>query len=181
MLRLSLRPLEVWSEEREEFLTIFKGGDVELEHSLYTVALWEAKHKKAFADRDGLTREELFDYIKECMCVTDGVPQEAWLSLTNGDIKKISEYLQDDACATKIYRHSDSRKPGKEETMTAELAYFYMAQFNIPFECEHWHFNRLMKLIDVAAIKSSPPQKMGKKASARYQHSLNMQRRAGRM
>lgn len=180
MLRLSLKPFDGWDDIHEEFVPISPGAEVELEHSLYTVSLWEADHKIPFAKKDGLDRAELLDYVKNYMCQTKDVPPEAWLSITNQDIEKIAAYLKDDACATKVYVHGDDGRPGRKETVTAELLYFYMAQFNIPFECEHWHFNRLMKMLNVAAIKSSPPKKMGKRASAQYQKGLNAKRRSGR-
>lgn len=176
MLKLFLRPIDVWDDKNEEFVTI-GGVEVELEHSLYTVSLWEQKHKKPFASLKGLERKELLDYISNMMCQTPNVPSTAWLTLTQEDVVKIQEYLNDPACATKVY-HSGTGAGGKKETMSAELIYFYMAQFNIPLEFEHWHLNRLMTLIDVAAVKNSPPRKMSQKESAMEQARLNAMRRA---
>lgn len=177
MLKLFLRPIEVWDDEHEEFITI-GGVEVELEHSLYTISLWEQKYKQPFADLRGLERKQLLDYISNMMCQTPDVPSTAWLTLTQDDVVAIQKYLDDAACATKIYRYGGSSPNEKSETMTAELIYFYMAQFNIPLEFEHWHLNRLMTLIDVAAVKNSPPKKMSQKEAASLQAKLNAQRRA---
>lgn len=177
MLKLSLRPIDVWDDENEEYITI-GGVEVELEHSLYTVSLWEQKHKKPFASLKGLERKELLDYISNMMCQTPNIPSTAWLTLTQEDVVKIQEYLNDPGCATKVYHFGAGANGGKKETMSAELIYFYMAQFNIPLEFEHWHLNRLMTLIDVAAVKNSPPRKMGKREAAMEHARLNEMRRA---
>lgn len=177
MLRLSLRQLEVWDEKEEVFRRIGKDVDVELEHSLYTISIFEQKHRKAFANGKGLSAEELMDYVKTCMCLTPDVPDQAWLSLTQKDVQKITEYIEDPACATTIKR-TDVTGGRRGSTVTAELIYFYMAQFNIPLEFEHWHLNRLMTLIEVAAIKSAPPKKMNKRDAARQQAALNAKRLA---
>lgn len=178
MLRLSLRQLEVWDEKEEIFKRIGEDIDVELEHSLYSISLFEAKYKKAFANLKGLSGPELLDYIKTCMCLTMNVPDQAWLSLTNAHIKQIADYIDDKACATTIHRIGQEGASRTKQTITAEVIYFYMAQFNIPFECERWHLNKLMTLIEVAAIKSSPPKKMSKREAAARQASLNAKRLA---
>lgn len=170
MLRLSLPKLETWNKDTEEF-EIIGGGEIELEHSLYTVAAWEAKWKKPFADRRGLKHEEFLDYIMNFMCQTKNVSKEVWLSLTNKEIKQISNYMEDPMTATTVKHQNGSH--GKRTIVTSELIYFYMSQFGIPFECEHWHLNRLMTLIDVCAAKNTPPKKMSKADAARQQAAQN--------
>lgn len=176
MLKLFLPKLDVWDEKAEEFKE-FGGIQVELEHSLYTISQWESKWKIPFANTKGLTREQLLDYIMNFMCQTPDVPTNAWLAMSQKELQTISDYLEDPACATTIksrpYGHG-----GKKEVVSAELIYFYMTQFGIPFECERWHLNKLMKLIDVCAIKNAPPKKMGRKEAAIQQAQLNAARRA---
>lgn len=182
MLHLSLRPTkEYWNDETERFESP-PSYEVDLEHSLYTIAIFEQRNGVAFASKRGLEKDKLLDYIVNCMCRTPDVPLDAWLNLTDTDIKAITAYMEEEACATRIYRMGaeDGPKRGRHETVTAEILYFYMAQFNFPLEFEHWHLNRLMKLIDVAAIKSSPPKKMSKRESAKWQKAQNARRRKGR-
>lgn len=176
MLKLFLSPHEAWDEKAEEFRMV-GGMEVELEHSLYTVSLWESKWKKPFADKKSLGRRELLDYIVNCMCQTPDVPKTAWLTISQDDIQKVKEYMEDSACATTVH-HSPGQRGGRKETVTAELLYFYMAQFNIPLEFQHWHLNRLMTLIDVAAVKNSPPKKMAAKDAAAQWAKVNAERRA---
>lgn len=178
MLRLSLPTYELWNPEKEIFETV---GNVvvDLEHSLYTISGWEMKWKVPFAGQKGLTHEQLFDYIINFMCQTPDIPTKTWLSVDQKTIKEISDYMEDPMTATTISRHYAGKKVGgRHETVTSELIYFYMAQFGIPFECEHWHLNRLMMLINVCAVKNSPTKKMGKGEAAALQRRLNAERRA---
>lgn len=178
MLRLSLPRREIWNEKTEEF--DFIGGEtVELEYSLYTVAAWEAKWKISFANKNGLTREQLLDYIMNFMCQTPDIPAMSWAMIDQEFITKIQEYMEDSQTATTFHRHENAgRVSKKNQIVTAELIYFYMAQFNIPLEFEHWHFNRLMTLIDVCAVKNSPPKKMSKREAAQAQRAQNEALRA---
>ena len=53
-----------------------------------------------------------------------------------------------------------------------------MTALNIPFECEKWHFNRLLTLINVCSQKNAPPKKMSKDDVRRRYAELNAKRRA---
>lgn len=178
MLKLSLPKQETWNEETEEFEMI-GGREVELEHSLYTISGWEAKWKKAFSNRKGLQHDEFLDYIMNFMCQTRDLPQEAWLTITQNELKQILAYIDDPMTATTIKNQNRSKK--SKTFVTSELIYYYMSQFGIPFECEHWHLNRLMILLDVCSSKSSPPKKMSKADAAKAQAAQNaaMRKRFG--
>lgn len=177
MLKLSLPKLDVWNPDKEVFEDL-GSITVELEHSLYTIAGWESKWKKPFANNKGLAHEEFIDYIMNFMCQTPNVPKTAWLSLNQESIQKVNEYIEDPSTATTIKRNNFRPKGSRREIVTAELIYYYMTQLNIPFECEHWHLNRLMTLIEVGLIKSSPPKKMGRREAAALQAKQNAEMRA---
>ena len=97
--------------------------------------------------------------------------------LTTENYKKINDYIAAPMTAT-TFRENGGAPRGNREIMTAEVIYFYMISFGIPFECEKWHINRLLTLIRVCSIKNSPSKKMSKSAAAKQQRALNAQRRA---
>lgn len=71
--------------------------------------------------------------------------------------------------------------PGRDtnnDTMTSELIYYYMFSAQIPIECEKWHLNRLIKLIEIFGVKNQTPKKMNKSDLLNRNRSLNAQRRA---
>lgn len=177
MLKLSLPKLDVWDDKTEEFKEL-GGQTIELEHSLYTVAAWEAKWKVAFANKKGLTREQLLDYITNFMCQTPDVPKSAWLTINQPTFEKIRDYMEDSQTATTVKKLQSQIGANRRETITAELIYFYMTQFNIPPQYEHWHLNRLLTLLDVCAAKSAPPKKMGRREAAQMQAAQNAALRA---
>ena len=67
---------------------------------------------------------------------------------------------------------------GREEIVTSELIYFWMVTFNIPFECETWHLNRLFALIRICNLKNANPKKMSKNEIAMRNRELNAKRKA---
>ena len=174
MLRILVSSEEVYNEETQEFSK--SGGFVlEMEHSLLTLSKWESKFQKPFLAQSEKSTEEVLSYIY-MMILTPDVPEEVLSELSDENVKEIKDYIESNQSATTFY---DTRQaPGKKETITSELIYYWMLSFNIPFECEHWHLNRLFALIRICGIKNSSDKKMSRKESAAYNKALNDQRRA---
>lgn len=177
MFRLLLPRTETWNEETEEFVT-YGGVEIELEHSLYTVSLWEQRWMKPFFGRKSLGRKELMYYIISCMCQTKGVKKEDWLMLTTKNIKEITDYMANAGCATTLNPRKSNKAPSRNRPQTAEVIYAEMFHFGIPMECEHWHINRLLTLIGVCADLETPPTKMSKGEALAQQKLQNERMRA---
>lgn len=164
---------EGWDEKRQEFVEP-KTQTLQLEHSLVSLRKWESKWCKAFLSKKEKTLEETVDYIK-CMTLTQNVNPETYNYLTKKHIDQINEYISAPMTATYFYEEKTSGQ--KQETVTAELIYYWMIALQIPFECQKWHLNQLMALIKVCNIKNSPPKKMSRQAMASRNAALNEARR----
>lgn len=150
---------------------------VTLEHSLISISKWEAKWHKAYLANNQKTEEEVIDYIR-CMLITNVTDENVMRALVSDRniINKILAYIQDPMTATVT---NNKGQKASRETVTNELIYCWMVSLKIPFEpCEKWHLNRLMKLIEVCAIKNTPPKKMSKSDLMRRNSALNAKRRA---
>ena len=175
MLSITIPSVEMWDEERQEFISR-EERTLHLEHSLVSLAKWEAKWNKSFlANAEKLTGEETLYYIK-CMTITKNVPDEVYSALTQKNLEEIKEYIGAPMTATTV---NDIQKRGGNsgELVTAELIYYWMIALTIPFECEKWHLNRLIMLIKVCEAKNQPAKKMSQRDIMRQNSSVNAARR----
>lgn len=177
MLQITIEGGEVFDEKTQEFHG-FNTTTINLEHSLVSVSKWESKWKKPFLNRDvNKTSEELLDYIR-CMTITQNVDPYAYYKISNKDIHRIRDYIEDSMTATTFSSLGDVKTTGKKQIITSELIYYWMIALNIPMECQKWHLNRLLTLIRVCEIKSTPQKKMSKSEAASMRAKLNAERRA---
>lgn len=177
MLEITIDEQELFDNSIQEFVTV-KRQTLRLEHSLVSLSKWESKWHKPFYSKQEKTTEETIDYIK-CMTLTQNVdPVVYTYGLSQKNLDEIDKYILDSATATTITEHGSSSKGRiNGEIVTAELVYYWMIAFNIPFECQKWHLNRLITLIKLCSIKNSPSKKMSKKETASYYAQLNESRR----
>ena len=175
-LSITIPAGEVWDELTGEFTEIKKPVKLQLEHSLISVSKWESKYHKPFIGNSRTppkTNAELVNYIK-CMTITPNVDEDVYKLLTPEIIKKVSDYINNPMTATTITKTNNKVDLS---IITSEIIYYWMTQFNIPFECEKWHLNRLIMLIQVCGEKSQPPKKMPKGKAISNRKALNAARR----
>ena len=173
MLQITIPAVEQWDEEKQEFVNT-KEQTLQLEHSLISLSKWESKWCKAFLTKEEKTFEETLDYIK-CMTLTKNVDPNVYNYLTNKNIEEINSYIE--APMTATYFSQDKSGRVSREQVTAELIYYWMIAFNIPFECQKWHLNRLLTLIKVCNVKNTPPKKRSAKEIMSQNAALNAARR----
>ena len=110
------------------------------------------------------------------MTLTKNVNPYTYFAIPNGELIRIKNYIEDPMTATTF---SDTNEKGrKNEIITAEIIYWEMDQLNIPLDWEKRHFNQLLTLIKVSAIKNAPPKKMSRGEIAMQNKALNAARRA---
>lgn len=174
MLRIIIEGDEVFNDETQTFDTI---NDVvfDLEHSLISLSKWESEYQKPFLSPGAKTSEEIFGYLK-AMVVTPNLDPDVLYDCSQDNIDKIQKYIDSSQSATTFGVMPDRRGPG--EVITSELIYYWLVSFNIPFECQYWHLNRLFSLIRICNIKSGKPRKMSRNDIAQRNRDLNAQRRA---
>ena len=173
MLQVNIPATEYYDEANNEFILI-EPRTIQVEHSLISISKWEAKWNKPFMGKEEKTPEEVLDYIR-CMTITQNVDPLVYRALPASEINKIKDYINAPMTATWF---NDRNKRPSNKVITSELIYYYMVANEIPFECEKWHFNRLLTLIRICGEKNQPAKKMSKREAMAQQRSLNAARRA---
>lgn len=173
MLRITIPEREYYDNVKQEFVYISEQKLI-LEHSLISISKWESKWKKPFLDKKEKTPEESMDYVR-CMSLSKDINELALRWLPPDAYKLINEYIEDSMTAT--WFSDRNQKPGNGPVITSELIYYWMVAFNIPFECEKWHLNRLLTLIKVCESKNAPKKKMKRKDIYARNTALNAARK----
>lgn len=174
MLNIFIKGRKIFHEKTSEFYNI-KDTHLKLEHSLISVSKWEEKYHKPFLSKDKKTIEETIDYIR-CMTLNNNVDDNVYDLLSDNDINRIIEYIDENRTATIIYDLSPNRKKSKK-IITSEWIYYEMIMFHIPPEYQKWHLSRLMALIEICDAENSPSKKMTEQETLAYYNKLNKQRK----
>jgi hypothetical protein len=149
--------------------------ELELEHCLLSLSKWEEEFEKPFLGPDEKSQEEVMGYVYH-MIFTPGVSRQDLSRLTRDDFLKVNQHIEGAHSATTFGEMPEKKSRG--EIITSELIYYWMVAFNIPFECERWHLNRLFALVRICNLKNQPEKKMSKHEIAQRNRMLNEQRKA---
>lgn len=180
MIKVFVPASEVYDEKTETFVSI-KECTLQLEHSLISLSRWEAIWEKPFLDDNvEKTNEMLTDYIR-CMALNSNVDERVYNLLTKEQIEQISNYINSKQTATWFSESPNNkfvkRKGIGSNVITSEIIYYLMTAYQIPFECQKWHLNRLITLIRVCEEKNKQPEKMTKSQIMERNRKLNEARR----
>mgnify|MGYP003571264016 CR=1 FL=1 len=157
------------------FLPGTKEQTITIEHSLVSISKWEAKWHKPYLTKDEKTTEEIIDYVR-CMTLTQNVDPNVYGNLRFAPelLEEISNYINQSMTATTF---SNRKQNISREIITSELIYYWMIYYGIPFECQKWHLNRLLTLINVCNVKNAPQKKMSRQELLANNRALNAARR----
>ena len=158
--------VEFFNNATQEFITVLEERSCEptkllLEHSLLSIKKWESKWHKPFISGEKLSAEEFVDYVR-CMTTNSIKDPSVYDCLIDEDAEKIQEYMDDPQSAWNL--KGEQEKGKVKARYTVEAVYYVMIQHGIPMECEKWHFNSLLALIDYCGFKGgSTPGAGGQK------------------
>jgi hypothetical protein len=158
MLKLTIEGDEYFNDDTQTFeetqTVVF-----ELEHSLLSVSKWESEYQKPFLSVTEKTVAEIFGYVK-AMVITPNPDLDVLYRCSQKNLDEVNAYIDSKQSATTFGDMPERR--GQGEVITSELIYYWVVSFNIPFECESWHLNRLFALIRICNLKNSKPKKIPK-------------------
>lgn len=171
MLRIHIPKTEYFDERDNTFVDV-PSAVLELEHSLVSLSKWESIYEIPFLSTVDKTDSQLIGYIK-AMTLND-VAEEVYFRLTTDETDQINKYIN--AKMTATWFSNTNQRPSRE-IITSEVIYYWMISLNIPMECETWHLNRLLTLIQVCNQKNAPKKKLSRAEIAQRNRQLNEQRR----
>jgi hypothetical protein len=178
MLTLTIEREELYNPEDETF--VFIGPmEVKLEHSLLSISKWESIWERPFLPNvftPEKTAAQLRSYT-ECMIIGRVPPPYVLHLICNRYDKEIADYISKKHTATTIQRAPGGKKQPLTRIITSEVIYYQMITFGIPLECEKWHFNRLLALLEVFIVKNSN-KKLSPSEAAAQRRAINQQRLA---
>lgn len=162
-----------FDERKNRFIEVER-TPIQLEHSLLSISRWESKWNRSFFNDGPKTDEEQLDYIV-CMTVNQNVNPMVYKVIPRNIRRQIQAYCSLPMTATTFGKEPPQKHSKK--IITSEIIYYWMISYNIPFECEKWHINRLMTLIRVCSIKNNPKKETKAEALKRTK-ATNAARRA---
>lgn len=175
MLQLRVILKEEFDEETNEFIE--ETWRLRLEHSLVSLSKWESKFEKPFLSNEEKSQEEIFAYI-QMMDLDEETPPEVFLKLSRDDYTAINEHIHGKKTAT--WFNKPEKKGPNRQTVTSELIYYWITSYEIPWEAQYWHLNRLFTLIEVfnEERKADESKSKTKNVNRKSAESIAAERRA---
>ena len=176
MLELKIEEKELYHQETNKFIQI-PACTLTLEHSLISLSKWESKWKIPYLSRRERTPIQDLDYVR-CMVIGQLKDDKVIDALSFSELKQIQNYISAPMTATTFQNTPTNNKTSKNEVMTSEVIYAHMFAHRIPIDCQKWHLNRLLTLLEVCDLQNAPTDKMTKKQTEMLYAERNAARKA---
>jgi hypothetical protein len=105
------------------------------------------------------------------MTLTQNVDPLVYQCITNSHIDAVNAYIEEPMTASTVKEEKGG--PINRQQITSELIYYWMTAYHIPFECQKWHLNRLLMLIQICNAENKPPKKRSKRDLYRHHAEVN--------
>lgn len=173
MLTIQFNEVEYYDDDKEEFIS-YPQKIVSFEFTLKAVYEWEAKYKVPFLS-SGLTGMafELLDFY--LMMSKDKTLTIDYLTEPFAEV--LWNYIQDGETATTFSQNGNKVK-GSGKVYTSEELYALMFLNGIPIDFEDRNLNRLLIILRIISVYSSPPEKMSQQDILAQNTRLNAERKA---
>ena len=173
MLTIQFNEVEYYDDETEEFRS-YPQKVVSFEFSLKSIYEWEAKYRIPFLS-SGLngTDFEMLDFY--LMMTKDKTLSIDYL--TDPFAEVLWNYIQESASATTFSQNGNKLK-GSGKVYTSEDLYALMFLNGIPIDFEDRNLNRLLIILRIISVYSSPPEKMSQQDILAQNTRLNAERKA---
>lgn len=176
MLEITVTLTEGFDDETQMFVPT-ETKILKMEHSLVSVSKWESKWEKPFLDNSYEKTEEMtLDYIR--FMILNDYEESHLNKLSKENVESITDYINSSQTATWFAEDQTKQKSTRSKVITSDLIYYWMVAQTIPFECQHWHLNRLITLIRITEAENRPKKKMSPKETINQHRALNQARRA---
>ena len=178
MLEITVPETEMYDSVNKRFVSSNE-TKLMLEHSLLSISKWEMLTNKSLLhslETKKIDNKDLREYVK-CMTINRQNNSLVYRCLTTKNLTDVVEYMNLPMTAT-VITHRKQTRFGRNRIITSELIYYWMIVNGIPFECEKWHINRLLTLIEVCTIEGGGGQKMSKRDTLAMYSALNAERKA---
>ena len=170
LLRIDLPKQEICIDSKSKDPTIVadiiqcEAVTIVLEHSLYTISIWESITHKAYL-KQTLKEKDLEDYLR-CMIISpEEITEADFIRLTRNPkyMNQIMEYLNDKKSASVFFDTQKENQGSSSDIMTSDVLYYSIFSLQMPMEVEHWHLNKLMAVLRVFETKN--PMKKNKRTT----------------
>ena len=173
MLTIQFNEVEYYDDETEEFRS-YPQKIVSFEFSLKSVYEWETKYKIPFLS-SGLngTAFEMLDFY--LMMTKDKTLSIDYLTEPFAEV--LWNYTQESMSAT-TFSQNGNKMNGSGKVYTSEELYALMFLNGIPIDFEDRNLNRLLIILRIISVYSSPPEKMSQQDILAQNTRLNAERKA---